>query len=77
MQEMENFKIRKVEFLNQNSLLGCHSTKIFFTPGRRIVFQQYRPIRDMVAGSTGTRNERLDAKLTLTTVLNADLGRQR
>ena len=47
MQEMENFRIRKAEFLNQNSLLGRHATKIFFTPGRKFVFQQYRPIAEV------------------------------
>ena len=34
---MENFRIRKAEFLNQNSLLGLNSTKIFFAPGVKIV----------------------------------------
>ena len=44
---MENFRIRKAEFLNQNSLLGLNSTKIFFAQGVKIVFQQYRPIADI------------------------------
>ncbi len=41
---MGNFRIRKAEFLNQNSLLGRISTKIFFAPEAKIVFQQYRSI---------------------------------
>jgi hypothetical protein len=43
LQEIENFRIRKTEFLNQNSLLGRNSAKIFFGPGAEIVFRQYQP----------------------------------
>ena len=40
-QEIENFRIR-AQFLNQNSLLGRNLAKIFFAPGAKIVFRQYR-----------------------------------
>jgi hypothetical protein len=44
---MENFRIRRAEFLNRNSLLGRNSTKIFFAPGAEIVFQHYRSKADI------------------------------
>jgi hypothetical protein len=44
---MENFRIRKAEFLNQNSLWELDLTKIFFAPAVKIVFQQYRPKADI------------------------------
>jgi len=48
---MENFRIRKAEFLNQNSLVGLNSTKAFFAQGVKIVFQQYRSKADLRPGT--------------------------
>jgi hypothetical protein len=45
---MENFRIRKAGFLNQNPLLMVISTKIFFAPGAKIVFQQHRSKADIL-----------------------------
>ena len=39
-----NIKIRKGEFLNQNSLFGLDLEKVFFAPGPKIVLQHYRPL---------------------------------
>jgi hypothetical protein len=47
---MGNFRIRKAEFLNQNSRWGGISTKIFFAPEAEIVFQQYRSKADIGTG---------------------------
>ena len=44
---MGNFRIRKAEFLNQNSRWDGISTKIFFAPEAEIVFQQYLPKADI------------------------------
>jgi hypothetical protein len=45
--KMENFRIRRAGVLNQNSVFGRNSAKIFFSPGAKIVFQQYRSQADM------------------------------
>ena len=41
-----NIKIRKAEFLNQNSLFGLDPEKVFFAPRPKIVLQHHRPQRD-------------------------------
>jgi hypothetical protein len=38
-----NIRIRRGEFLNQNSLFGLDLEKVFFPPGLKIVLQHYRP----------------------------------
>jgi hypothetical protein len=38
-----NIRIRRIEFLNQNSLFGLDLEKVFFAPGLKIVLQHYRP----------------------------------
>jgi hypothetical protein len=38
-----NIRIRRGEFLNQNSLFGLDLEKVFFAPGLKIVLQHYRP----------------------------------
>ena len=42
-----NIRIRRVEFLNQNSLSGLDLEKVFFAPGLKIVLQHYRPQPDI------------------------------
>jgi len=37
-----NIRIRRIEFLNQNSLFGLDLEKVFFAPGLKIVLQHYR-----------------------------------
>jgi hypothetical protein len=39
---MGNIRIRRGEFLNQNSLFGLDLEKDFFAPGPKIVLQHYR-----------------------------------
>ena len=41
--KMGNIRIRRGEFLNQNSLFGLDLEKVFFAPGPKIVLQHYRP----------------------------------
>ena len=41
-----NIKIRKAEFLNQNSLFGLDPEKVFFAPRPKIVLQHHRPCMD-------------------------------
>ena len=38
-----NIRIRRGEFLNQNSLFGLDLENVFFAPGLKIVLQHYRP----------------------------------
>jgi hypothetical protein len=44
-----NIRIRRDEFLNQNSLFGLDLEKVFFAPGPKIVLQHYRPITSLAA----------------------------
>ena len=44
-----NIKIRRIEFLNQNSLFGLDLEKFFFAPGLKIVLQHYRPFTSFSA----------------------------
>jgi hypothetical protein len=37
-----NIRIRRGEFLNQDSLFGLDLEKVFFAPGPKIVLQHYR-----------------------------------
>jgi hypothetical protein len=45
--KMGNIRIRRGEFLNQNSLFGLDLEKVFFAPGPKIVLQHYRPIPEV------------------------------
>jgi hypothetical protein len=46
-----NIGIRRIEFLNQNSLFGLDLRKVFFAPGLKIVLQHYRPTTDSCAAA--------------------------
>src|SRR5208282_388110 len=50
-----NIRIRRVEFLNQNSLFGLDLEKVFFARGLKIVLQHYRPQGDMRPSSPSRR----------------------